>query len=707
MPRSALTIGAVFTVFALAMGWMYVALASANGYQRDIGLAQALRAHVLRLQLDQESGLRGYLSTGRRSFLGPYAASAKAFSPTLADLGRVIERIGLRDSLGDTVRTEGSLHDRWSSEVAKPLLRDPQRRDRPSIESRGKGLVDRLRVADLRIYQSLLRAAATSDDELRLLLGRIIVVAYVLALIVAAFVLALTQRQRELERDVQLLEESRALADSTPSIFFAADAEGRVTFFSRRWEDETGRAAAESLGIRWTQAVHPDDRVAAEGAWGAAVRSGTEFVNEFRLLGRDGVYRWYLVRSSPLHDQRRRVTKWFGTATNIDEMKRTAERETFLAEAGRVLASSLDAQDTLRNAARISVPFLADDARISLAERAVQDGDVDQIAAEVIRTGRSQLDAASGSTLVVPLRTRGRTLGAATFSFAGSGRRYSESDVALAEEFARRAAIAYGNALLYETERREAARNVYVVERLQELFVPSGLPLAEGLSFDAVYQPAEEEALVGGDWYDAFPLSDDLLLFAIGDVAGHGIQAAVTMGRCRQSIVTMAANTSDPAEILSGVNRVMRLQESIVTALVGIIDLRTNEVTYASAGHPPPMLVNAQGSARSLETGGIVLGVLDEARYEPVRIYDLTGSSLVLYTDGLVEFGRDLATAEERLLHVVSRVVGSRSPSVAADVMSAMLGDSKGADDIAVLCITFVGSPVAARMPSFDTAFDG
>lgn len=673
------------------MGWMYVALAAANGYQRDIGVAHALRAHVLRLQLDQESGLRGYLSTGRRSFLGPYAASAKAFSRTLADLGRVIERIGLRGSLGDTIRAEGSLHDRWSREVAQPLLRDPQRHDRPSIESRGKGLVDRLRVADLRIYQSLLRAAATSDNELRLLLGRIIVIASVLALVVAAFVLALTQRQRELERDVQLLEESRALADSTPSIVFAADAEGRVTFFSRRWEEDTGRPAAESLGMRWTEAVHPDDREATNRAGREAVRSGTEFVGEFRLLGRDGVYRWYLARSSPLHDQRRRVTKWFGTATNIDEVKRAAERETFLAEAGRVLASSLDAQDTLRNVARISVPFLADAAHVDLAETAAQGEEVDRIAAEVIRTGGLQLDAGSQSTLVVPLRTRGRTLGAVTFSFGASGRRYSKADVSLAEEFARRAAIAYGNALLYETERREAARNVYVVERLQELFVPSSLPVAEGLRFDAVYQPAEEEALVGGDWYDAFLLSDDRVLFAIGDVAGHGIQAAVTMGRCRQSIVTMAANTSDPAEILSGVNRVMRLQESMVTALVGIIDVRTSGITYASAGHPPPVLVDAQGSTRSLETGGIVLGVLDEARYEPVRISDLAGSSLVLYTDGLVEFGRDLAIAEERLLRVVSSVVGSGSPSVAADVMSGMIGEAKGADDIAVLCITFVG----------------
>jgi PAS domain S-box-containing protein len=699
MSRAALTIGAVFAVFALAMGWMYFALASANGYQRDIGVAQALRAHVLRLQLDQETGLRGYLSAGRRSFLGPYAASAKAFAPTLADLTHTLERIGLRDSLGDAIRTEESLHDRWTREVAQPLLRDPQRRDRPFIESRGKGLVDRFRVADLRIYQVLLRAAAASDGALRVLLGRIIVVAYVLALIVATIVMALTRRQRELELDVQLLEESRVLADSTPSIVFAADAQGRVTFFSRRWEEDTGRAAAESLGMRWTEALHPDDREGTQQTGREAMRSGKEFVREFRLLGRDGVYRWYLARSSPLHDQRRRVTRWFGSATNIDDMKHAAERESFLAEAGRVLASSLNAQDTLRNVARVSVPFLADSARIDLAETAAQGVDVDRIAAEVIRTGRSQLDAGSGSTLVVPLRTRGRTLGAATFSFGASARRYSEADVALAEEFARRAAMAYGNALLYETERREAARNVYVVESLQEIFVPSGLPVAEGLRFDAVYQPAEEQALVGGDWYDAFLLPDDRVLFAIGDVSGHGLLAAVTMGRCRQSIVTLAANTRDPAEILSGVNRVMRLQESMVTALVGIIDRRTNEATYASAGHPPPVLVDAHGFARSLETGGIVLGVVDEARYETARISDLAGSSLVLYTDGLVEFGRDLATAEGRLLQVVSSVVASRSASVAADVVAGMLGDAKGADDIAVLSITVERSPVAGRVP--------
>jgi PAS domain S-box-containing protein len=698
MPRAAISIGAILAVFILALGWMYYAIASAGAYQHDVGAALALRARLLRVQIDEESGLRGYLSTGRRSFLEPYTSGLRSFPRAFADLGDVVRKIGLWSALGGTIAEERALNERWLREAAQPLLSDPARADRPFRESRGKGLVDRFRVADLRVYQTLERTAGDSDDALRLLLRRIIVVAYLVALTITVLIVVMAQRQQQLERDVQLLEESRVLADNTPSIVFAADGEGRLTFLSRRWEEDTGRLAAESLGNRWVDAVHPDDRGEMDRAGREAMRSGSEFVYEFRLRGRDGEYHWYLARSSPLRDQRRRLTRWFGTATNIDEMKRAAEREAFLADAGRLLASSLDAEEVLRTTARIPVPFLADSARVELTATAQHDERSGLRAAHVIRTGHSQLDD-SGSTLIVPLRARGRTIGVVTLSRGALRRRYSAPDVALAEEFARRGAMAYGNALVHETERREAARNVYLVERLQELFIPSGLPVVEGLAFDAVYQPAEEQALVGGDWYDALFLSDDRLLFAIGDVAGHGIEAAVTMGRCRQSIVTLAANARDPAEILVGVNRAMRLQESMVTALVGMIDLSTNEVTYACAGHPPPVLVDAQGSARQLAPGGIVLGVSDDASYETVTIPDMAGSALVLYTDGLVEFERDIATAERRLLRVVSGALTFGSGSPAAEIMERMLGDATGTDDIAVLCITFSASPVPQQVP--------
>ena len=133
------------------------------------------------------------------------------------------------------------------------------------------------------------------------------------------------------------------------------------------------------------------------------------------------------------------------------------------------------------------------------------------------------------SVLVVPLTARGKTLGAITLVAAESGRAYGVEDLRFAEDLARRAAVAVDNSRLYSREHRAAVT-------LQQSLLPRKLPDIPGVEFAARYLPATSELDVGGDWYDAIPLGDGNVGVAIGDVVGHGIEAAAVMGRFRNAL---------------------------------------------------------------------------------------------------------------------------------------------------------------------------
>ena len=176
---------------------------------------------------------------------------------------------------------------------------------------------------------------------------------------------------------------------------------------------------------------------------------------------------------------------------------------------------------------------------------------------------------------------------------------------------------------LEESDRRlreQLRRKEQIVETLQQIYIPRAFPTVPGISFDAVYVPAEDDARVGGDWYDVFRLPDGRLAFSVGDVAGHGLHAAVTMGAIRQAIYVASLDSPDPAVVLRSVNRVLLLQQAgMATAIVGFLDPRTRVITYASAGHPPPLVAGPSG-ARFLEPGGIPLGILDDPLITESRI---------------------------------------------------------------------------------------
>ncbi|MBV9083718.1 MAG: serine/threonine-protein phosphatase, partial [Acidobacteriaceae bacterium] len=256
--------------------------------------------------------------------------------------------------------------------------------------------------------------------------------------------------------------------------------------------------------------------------------------------------------------------------------------------------------------------------------------------------------------------------------------------------------FAFGLTSSLAAERAERQRRLYenekrIADTLQAAFFQPSLPQLPQLGLHGSYVPAEEHTSIGGDWYDAFIVREGQLFFSIGDVTGHGLDAAVTMSRARQSLIVNAMRESDPAKILEWTNNALVVQaDRIVTAICGFVDLRSLEIRYATAGHPPPVMAHVEQPARFLSYGGLPLAVERYASFETFREGATGGALLVLYTDGLIEYKRNLSAAETQLLSVADEIVQSgQIDDPSAFIRTRFFEQASPADDVAVLAISF------------------
>jgi PAS domain S-box-containing protein len=526
-------------------------------------------------------------------------------------------------------------------------------------------------------------------------------------------------------------ERFRTLASSMPYIVLEADAAGSITFLSPFYTALTGEPVQDGYGRRWLERVHPADVRAVADAWQEAIESGEPFGAEMRLLRSDGEYRWHAARALPQRDADGRIWRWTGSITDVQDVRRAVEEREFLSRASRLLAESLDLEHTLHNLAQLTVPRFADWCEIRLKTEqgriqtvALAHWDLERMATaqqfvgrvhlnanaevgspRVIRTGRSeiietiapnvidevvgdegeqQLYAMLGtrSAACIPLSAQGETLGAMAIVYGDSGRRFRPDDLPVLEELGRRAGIAVQNARLFEREHR-------VAQSFQEASLPAALPVIDGATFDAVYVPANDEAQVGGDWYDAVRLADGRVVVSIGDVAGNGLRAAVTMGNMRQIIRGIAQVHADPALMLDAADRALRLEhpDRFVTAFVGVFDPIAGTFAYASAGHPPPMLRRADGTIELLSDGGLPLGLRNVAKEIGRNIEIEPGSHLVFYTDGLTEVARRPADGEDFVRSLLADGALLAGPHPARAVRDAVFGGAAAKDDVAILVL--------------------
>ncbi|WP_282945096.1 SpoIIE family protein phosphatase [Cellulomonas endometrii] len=560
----------------------------------------------------------------------------------------------------------------------------------------------------------------------------------------------------EREADARI---SRVLETMTTAFFLLDDA-WRFTYVNAEAERVLGSTRAEMLGgVIWELFPLSVGSLFEEHYRGAAESGEPRAFEAYYPPPLDG---WYEVRAFPgadglsvyFHDitGRRRAEEQREAAREAAEV--ASERLALLATVSEDLSATLDTEYAVGRLARHlvrgfgswSVVTLWDEQRhlrdiagwhaeprlrptvaryaqlrlgalapTSFLHRALRTGELvvvpdatEKIAAVLTGEARDLLRGLAPRTgYAVPMRARGRTVGAITLFLDDGHADLGPEDLALLMQVADRAGVALDNARLYESQRRMA-------ETLQRALLSAP---AEPDDLDVVvrYVPAAEAAQVGGDWYDAFLQPDGSTLLVIGDVMGHDRHAAAAMSQVRTLLRGIAVTTSGtPAEVLAGLDTtletlrvdamatalVMRLEQSDAQRVAGVTTLR-----WTNAGHLPPLLVEPDGTVRELRGGTpeLVLGVTSGSPRSDAEVVVPRGSTVLLFTDGLVERrGEHLQESIDRLAGMVAEAVPAAQERATAPatldarhladaVLARATAGEAPEDDIALLAVHLSG----------------
>lgn len=385
------------------------------------------------------------------------------------------------------------------------------------------------------------------------------------------------------------------------------------------------------------------------------------------------------------------------------EAENARRRLTFLADASAVLTASLDHHEIVRRLPELLVPEYARSVDVWLFD---QDGDRREPAhpaAAVVaaRTGRPQYAAAHPGglpgvddqppsaldperpLLCIPLPTRQAPLGVMTLS--PPGERWDPDDAVMLIELTRRASIAIDHAQRYQHNRD-------IAETLQRALLTE-LPAPPGLALAARYLPATHGLNIGGDWYDAFRQPDGGVIAVVGDVTGHGLRAAVMMSQLRTALRAYAVDGGSPGRLLTRLHTFLHhLQPDLfATAVIARFHPDDPTMTWAAAGHPPPVLRTPDGRVQTLDAKpGAMLGIPLRQEIADHTVRMAPGSTLALYTDGLVERrARGIDPGIARL----AEALGSFGPAQldadlegsADGILRPLLSDSERDDDVCLL----------------------
>jgi serine phosphatase RsbU (regulator of sigma subunit)/PAS domain-containing protein len=287
----------------------------------------------------------------------------------------------------------------------------------------------------------------------------------------------------------------------------------------------------------------------------------------------------------------------------------------------------------------------------------------------------------------LPLTTAGQVLGALVIGYR-QPRQFDDDERATLVAFARLAAQALQRALLYQAQRSLAAD-------LQQALLPAALPHLTGARHAVRYLPWTQGADVGGDWYDVIQITADRAAIVIGDVAGHSPQAAATMGQLRSALRAYAAVGYLPADVIRRANQHLLRYEpyAMATCCYLELDLPNRTATAVLAGHPPPILRTNDRTGPLHLKPGPPLGT-QHATYQQQTVPLPIGSSIVLYTDGLIE---DRRNTVDRGLTQLCEAIQSAPTDDPADlvehILNANVGPSPRSDDVAILALTLLPQP--------------
>ncbi|MEW2631421.1 SpoIIE family protein phosphatase [Streptomyces sp. NPDC048389] len=535
------------------------------------------------------------------------------------------------------------------------------------------------------------------------------------------------------------------LATQSPIGLAIYDTDLRLTWANAASGEEIGRPLEQYRGMRADE-LYPGGTLVTEGppqtldgVMRQVLETGAPVLDVHFLgqvpsdPGRDHLWSCSYYR---LQDADGRVLGVCEDAFDITDRKEAQSRLALLVAAGRSVGTSLDAVVTARELAGVAVPGFAPEVDVDLAPWVLQGGDPadgwGQRGGFLRVTSRSggasrrvveyppgspQLRSLSSggrvvveNVLVVPLRVGEGLLGLVTFTRTGPGAVFDNGEVALADELVARAAVSIDNARRFTREHTAALT-------LQRELLPQHLPRHSAVEFAHRYLPTDDVTGVGGDWFDVIPLSGARVGLAVGDVVGHGLPAAATMGRLRTTVEALAKLDMAPDELLT------RLDDLVVpapdtqpaesggdrpgttagtpvaggphpdvttgaTCLYAIYDPVSGRCTMARAGHLPPAVVRPGGSCSFPELPqGPPLG-LGGLPFEATDLELPAGSLLALYTDGLVETrDRDIDEGLETLGRVLADHRDVPLEDLCDRVVAALLPGGTTADDTALLLV--------------------
>ncbi|MFG2483969.1 SpoIIE family protein phosphatase [Streptomyces virginiae] len=297
------------------------------------------------------------------------------------------------------------------------------------------------------------------------------------------------------------------------------------------------------------------------------------------------------------------------------------------------------------------------------------------------------LDADVGARAFLPLIASGRPVGSCILGF-DSPRGFSPEERTVLTALAGLIAQALARARRYDSE-------VALARGLQSALLPHRLPVREHVDTVGRYLPGTQGMEVGGDWYDVVETGSGLLALVIGDVQGHGVAAAATMGQLRSAVRAFALSGSTPEQVVSGTNQLLIDLDpgQFASCCYMLLDPTSGSVMAARAGHPQPLLRHPDGRTEVLDlAGGVVLGIDPEASYPVTELRLTTGSILALYTDGLVEKpGLDIDVGVERLRRALEAARPSPLTETADRLISEAGNTADRPDDIALLLASRTG----------------
>ncbi|PZG13507.1 SpoIIE family protein phosphatase [Nonomuraea aridisoli] len=532
------------------------------------------------------------------------------------------------------------------------------------------------------------------------------------------------------EDQQRFLQRYRNLVRLQSEAVWVTDSTGAVSEPSVGWQRLTGQSWEEHRGHGWLSAVHPDDRASAKKIWVAAVERQSELDQVYRLRRPNGDYRHVRVRGIPIVDGGE-IVEWVGTIADIEQEWQERRHRLWLDQVAAATVNLADLEEVLRALADVIVPNLADgcgiyvlpeidDQPVSLplvavlmagivpegakapARQEVFDADSDFVTAVKIRRPvhrtfpkgspppGSVPPAVNGepevnSFALVPLVVDGAVAAVVHAVVVGDREPLSAADIELLGRMLDHARPHLSNAMRFQRTQRVALA-------LQKYLLPDP-PRVPGLEITARYCASATAAEIGGDWYDSFVLPDGSMVLAIGDVAGHDLTAAVTMSQVRNALRGLAIDRREPpGDILRRLNVATEIlyPEDTGTCVLARLeeqDDRAWQLHYSVAGHPPPLLVTHDGAAHYLEEAvNPVLGVgYDMPRASSVAMLP-PGSTLLLYTDGLVEVpGEHLDAGLERLRRAAADLARASLDAFCDELLCRLPMARK--DDIAVIAV--------------------